>query len=324
MRRPWVHVPTRGLQGLAVLGLGLVVACGTLVGGVQGVRAAASALGADDSSTAVAGPAPVGGKGTPGVSATAGVSAAPGSPAPGKNGPAGSSQLQPVPAGDNRTAPAPAGGGGQTGSGQSAQGQKPQSQNTQAQNPQGQNAQDDATSGQSTQSQSSSTQPAAAAARTSTTTAAGPVYKTVGVIRNLMTHYCADLPGRTGSVAENALVAQYTCDGSTNDNQVYQTVTQADGTFLLRNLRSGWCLDVNGGGAVAKGTVVNTHKCLLGSSDNQMFRKEAHGSGFFLVNVKSNLCLNVSNPDGVDNKVLGMRLTLFPCSTNDDHIWVFG
>lgn len=160
--------------------------------------------------------------------------------------------------------------------------------------------------------------------RATTSQARGPVYATVGVIRNLMTHYCADLPGRTGSVEENVVVAQYTCDGGSNDNQVYQTVTQPDGTFLLRNLKSGWCLDVDGSGSVAKGTGVNTHNCLLGSQDNQMFRKEYQGDGFFLVHVKSGLCLNVSNPDGVDNKVLELRLTLFPCSTDDDHVWTFG
>jgi hypothetical protein len=55
-----------------------------------------------------------------------------------------------------------------------------------------------------------------------------------------------------------------------------------------------------------------------------MFRRESHGDGFFLVNVKSGLCLNVSNPDGVDNKVLGLWVTLFTCSTSDDHIWTFG
>ncbi|GLY28864.1 RICIN domain-containing protein [Kineosporia sp. NBRC 101731] len=314
VRKPWMHVPTHGLGGLGVLGAGLVVGVGLLLGGVAAVQAAASAIGGDDtpgSATAAA----AGGRPS-GRASTGAVTPVPSSSGSGKAGVATNPALAPVPAGNNG-----AGGGAAAGGG------KPASAGGTTAPAAGQTTRGQSTgSGGTSTSSSSGTQPAAAAAaaRSSATTAAGPAYKTVGVIRNLMTHYCADLPGRTGSVAENALVAQYTCDGSSNDNQVYQTVTQADGTFLLRNLKSGWCLDVNGGGAAAKGTVVNTHKCLLGSADNQMFRKEFHGSGFFLVNVKSNMCLNVSNPDGVDNKVLGMRLTLFPCSTQDDHLWTFG
>ncbi|GAA3621245.1 hypothetical protein GCM10022223_42650 [Kineosporia mesophila] len=115
-----------------------------------------------------------------------------------------------------------------------------------------------------------------------------------------------------------------TCVPGASDNQQFQTVAAADGTFLLRNVASGWCLDVNGSGSVKSGTVVNTHGCLPGNQDNQMFRKQAQGNGFFLVHVKTGMCLNVSNPYGVDNQVADLKLTLFACSAKDDHIWTFG
>ncbi|MBT0768518.1 RICIN domain-containing protein [Kineosporia sp. J2-2] len=152
--------------------------------------------------------------------------------------------------------------------------------------------------------------------------AAGNVV-TVGVIRNLITGFCADLPGRAAA-DENVLVRQNTCAPGASDNQQFQTVAAADGTFLLRNVASGWCLDVDGSGSVESGTVVNTHGCLPGSQDNQMFRKQAQGNGFFLVHVKTGMCLNVSNPYGVDNKVADLKLTLYACSAKDDHIWTFG
>src|SRR5689334_13558877 len=59
---------------------------------------------------------------------------------------------------------------------------------------------------------SSKTKQPAGPAPVTTTTASVPSPVTVGVIRNLMTHYCVDLPGRTGSVEESVAAAQYTCD----------------------------------------------------------------------------------------------------------------
>ncbi len=146
---------------------------------------------------------------------------------------------------------------------------------------------------------------------------------TVGVIRNLMTSFCVDLPTRD-AVGTGAAVKQYTCSSGSSDNQEYQTVAQADGTFLLRNAKSQVCLDLSGPGSVATGSAVTTGTCLIGSQDNQMWRRQYVGNGFFLVHVKSGLCLNVSNPNGVDNKVLGLNITLFTCSATDDHVWQFG
>nr|WP_269328729.1 RICIN domain-containing protein [Kineosporia babensis] len=149
----------------------------------------------------------------------------------------------------------------------------------------------------------------------------GTTVQRIGVVRNLVTGYCVDLSG-TGAVSENVLVVQNDCVPGKADNQAYETVTQADGTFLLRNVKSQWCLDVNGSGNVEPGIVVNTHTCLLGDQDNQMFKKQAQGDGFFLVHVKSGLCLDVSNENNGQTSP-GAKLTLFTCSAEDDHVWSF-
>ncbi len=149
----------------------------------------------------------------------------------------------------------------------------------------------------------------------------GATVRKVGVIKNLVTGFCVDLPG-LAATAENVIVLQNHCNPGDADNHDFETVTQADGTFLLRNIKSQWCLDVNGSGNVEPGSVVNTLSCLLGDQDNQMFKKQAQGDGFFLVHVKSGLCLDVSNED---NKQMepNRKLTLWHCSADDDHIWTF-
>jgi len=160
------------------------------------------------------------------------------------------------------------------------------------------------------------TNPTAAAATRTTSS--------IGVIRNLGNGLCVDLSGR-GSVAENVLVQQHACNVGSADNQMYQSIS-ADGgsTFLLRNIRSGWCLDVNGSDSVAPNIVVNTHTCLFGDQDNQMFRKEPHGSGFYLVNVKSGLCLGVSYADGKQD-AYQQPLILATCGDSGGRdVWSFG
>lgn len=150
----------------------------------------------------------------------------------------------------------------------------------------------------------------------------GTSTKTVGVVRNLVNGYCLDLPG-LGAVSENVTILQTNCFPGKSDNQVYQTVTQANGTFLLRNKKSQWCLDVAGTESVEPGTALATSTCRIGDVDNQMFKKEAQGQGFFLVHTKSGLCLDPEGPDGA-NSPIDTALALNPCSATDNQIWTFG
>ncbi|GAB6898946.1 RICIN domain-containing protein [Kineosporia succinea] len=292
-RIPALSFPTRGVKGVAVMAGSLVAVAALVFGGVKGVQAIAGSFGDEEKPAAtVAAVAPTGSPSpTPtGVRPTR-ERAASGTPSRADDPAVADPAAQPA-GGGAKARPEETAGTGPT-------------------------AGDDApvTGGTKATDASSSS-------KASTTAAATIVTTSVGVLRNRVTGLCADLDG-TGTVAENVLVRQRACAPGSGDNQEYQTVKDPDGSFLLRNVKSQWCLDVNGSGTVSSGISVNTHNCLFGTRDNQMFRAQAQGSGFYLVHVKSGLCLNVANPDG-SNQVAGLKLTLYPCHPDDDHVWSFG
>jgi len=139
-----------------------------------------------------------------------------------------------------------------------------------------------------------------------------------GVIKNLVTGQCVDLPD-SGVPAPGTGVNQYTCLPGT-DNQDFELVDQS-GLLLIRNLESNYCLDLPGTGSSEIGAVVLVDPCQAGNSDNQMWRAKRQGDGFYLVNVKSGLCLDVSNSNEQERLQLGQILTLYTCTPDDDHIW---
>jgi hypothetical protein len=141
----------------------------------------------------------------------------------------------------------------------------------------------------------------------------------MGVIRNLTTGQCVDLPD-SGVPAAGSAINEYTCTPGTDDNQDFQLVEQF-GQVMIRNLKSNLCLDLPGTGRVGKETVVTVGYCQAGDSDNQMFRAQAQGAGYYLVNVKSGLCLDVSGATDAERDKLGQPLTLYTCSPDDDHVW---
>ncbi|GLY28881.1 RICIN domain-containing protein [Kineosporia sp. NBRC 101731] len=293
-RLPSVGFPARGVKGMAVMAGIVVVLVALVAGGVKGVQAFT---------------------GSPGEDAAGSVTVATGSslPSPTGVGPTRERSAAGTPSRTTDPAAANPAGGGAAADPDPAAGQGRNSGGSREPTTRGTTQGNGGSEPTDTSSSSKTSAPAAAAADTITT---------VGVLRNLVTGFCADLDG-TGTVAENVLVRQRACSPGSGDNQEYQTVKDQDGSFLLRNVKSQWCLDVNGSGSVNSGVAVNTHNCLFGSRDNQMFRARAQGNGFYLVHVKSGLCLNVANPDG-SNKVAGLKLTLYPCHPDDDHIWRFG
>nr|WP_269328734.1 RICIN domain-containing protein [Kineosporia babensis] len=146
--------------------------------------------------------------------------------------------------------------------------------------------------------------------------------RSVGVIRNSFSGMCVDLP-YYGAVDEGSQVTQFECRPGDGDNQMYETVSRGGDAFLIRNQKSNWCLDVDGLGAAPAGSNVKARTCAFGSADNQMFRKQSQGGGFYLVNVKSGLCLDVSDADNA-NRRADQPLTLWRCSPDNDHVWTFG
>ena len=103
------------------------------------------------------------------------------------------------------------------------------------------------------------------------------------------------------------------------------------GTQALVNTGSGLCLDPPGAGAPPAATDINGLTCLdPSSSDNQEFRLEDSGqvkygqAEYFVKHALSGDCLDISGlaADGTDQAV-GQNVTLFTCSADDDHLWVF-
>lgn len=144
----------------------------------------------------------------------------------------------------------------------------------------------------------------------------------MGVIRNLATGQCVDLPD-AGVPAVGTGVNQYDCLPGATDNQDFQLVEQF-GELMIRNLRTNYCLDLPGTEGVDPGAVVVVGPCQAGEYDNQMFRAEPKGGGYYLRHVKSGLCLDVSGFTDEERMRPGAVLTLYTCSPNDDHIWTVG
>ncbi|MBT0772283.1 ricin-type beta-trefoil lectin domain protein [Kineosporia sp. J2-2] len=136
----------------------------------------------------------------------------------------------------------------------------------------------------------------------------------LGVIKNLNTGLCVDLPD-AGVPAAGGAISEYECIPGAGDNQDFQAVEVGDQVWL-RNLKSNYCLDLPGAEAVDPLTVVLASPCVQGTSDNQMFQARVQGKGFAFVNVKSDLCLDVADPvNGNHNLVLNT------CSGAGSQVW---
>jgi hypothetical protein len=149
------------------------------------------------------------------------------------------------------------------------------------------------------------------------------------LIHNVMTGMCVDVPGN-GNGQLNGEVEQYTCDGSSSDNQLWDLVVDKNMTgprgatlFTIRNSKDGLCLDLPGSGTVQKAGVTE-YKCLPGSGDNQMWYLERKASGRYWIHSYDSVghqCLDVSGLHGSGGEEA--NLTIYPCSLQDDHLWTF-
>lgn len=146
----------------------------------------------------------------------------------------------------------------------------------------------------------------------------GPGMSDPVLLYNTVTGKCADIPGG-GPGTLGGGVFQYTCIGSNSDNQLWRLevvgkASDGNALFRIRNAKDDLCMDVPNNGSVAAGTVMSEYTC-AGPEDNQLFRMVARPGGLWLVNDKSNLCLDVG---GTGNEA---RLSLYTCSDKDDHFW---
>lgn len=169
---------------------------------------------------------------------------------------------------------------------------------------------------------------------------AAPPGNTTSILRNVASNWCADLPDY--GPTQNSYVYEYPCNSSSGDNMLWTftytgntvRVPGPNGTierytFLLRNTKSGQCMDLPDTGAAPAGTRVWMHSCTAGSGDNQEWVRW-YGPGDdsshpYYLNVRSGLCLDVDGWGGPQN---GLPLTVFYCygsgypnNGSDDHLW---
>ncbi|MFF5055240.1 RICIN domain-containing protein [Micromonospora sp. NPDC000663] len=144
-------------------------------------------------------------------------------------------------------------------------------------------------------------------------------------IVNLRRKTCVDLPN-FGAGTRDGPVGQFTCAKTGDDNQEWTFElrgTDRDGyqLYWVRNKDDGFCLDAPGIGKVESNTPVNETGCY--DNDNQYFRLEPKVTSggwqyYWLRNTASKLCLDIPSEGNADPRA---PLTLFACSSNNDHEW---
>ncbi|MFJ3698686.1 RICIN domain-containing protein, partial [Streptomyces sp. NPDC090052] len=150
------------------------------------------------------------------------------------------------------------------------------------------------------------------------------------LIKNSVTHLCAELPGRDngqigGPVQEND------CNPTDQDNQIWDLEVQHphggpnnNSLFQIRNIKDRLCMDLPEGGSQPIGAVVSEFTCAGTNPDNQLWwlAKQDDGHYWFRNQASNGLCLNVDgySPPGKPVTTKN-RLTLQKCANNDDREW---
>lgn len=157
-----------------------------------------------------------------------------------------------------------------------------------------------------------------------------PDQRTNFQLKNVTTGRCADLPGM-GKGKLDGPVLQHDCLNNWDaDNQVWDFVlAQKDkgpggrDLVVIKNRKSGLCLDLPGRGGQPDRTGLNQTYCNLTLQDNQLWWVENLGGNrtFWIHNYASDQrCLEVwgEKPDFGGNDA---RLGVYKCSPTDDHVW---
>ncbi|MFG1890456.1 RICIN domain-containing protein [Micromonospora sp. NPDC049051] len=145
-------------------------------------------------------------------------------------------------------------------------------------------------------------------------------------IYNLRYKVCVDVPN-FGPGRSEGPVGQFECARNRDDNQQWtfepRGVDSSGGyqLYWIRNIDDRLCIDLPGSGKVEANTAVQQYECR--DHDNQYFRLEPkRDSGglqyYWLRATKSGMCLDIPSQGNADPKA---PLTLFPCSSGDDHEW---
>ncbi|MER5552010.1 RICIN domain-containing protein [Streptomyces sp. NPDC002793] len=149
------------------------------------------------------------------------------------------------------------------------------------------------------------------------------------LIKNRVTGLCVDVPDY-GKGKVNGSVEQFTCNGTSGDNQLWDLVVNQEGAgpggadlFTIRNSKDNYCADLPDFGGKPVHTRVYEYYCRPGSGDNQMWFLDKRANGTFWIrnHASKGLCLDVAGENGAGGR--GAGLMLFTCSDGDDHLWSF-
>ncbi|MCG7204480.1 RICIN domain-containing protein [Streptomyces arenae] len=146
------------------------------------------------------------------------------------------------------------------------------------------------------------------------------------LLRNTTTKKCADVPGY-GNGTSDGPVREYTCDGTTADNQLWDLEVRypKDGPgsaalFQIRNAKDQLCMDLPDYGSAKLSSPITEYKCDGTKRDNQLWWLDKQpGGAYWIRNFASdNLCLDVAGFSTGGNDT---NLTLYYCSDDDDQEW---
>ncbi|MDJ1642762.1 RICIN domain-containing protein [Streptomyces pakalii] len=138
------------------------------------------------------------------------------------------------------------------------------------------------------------------------------------MLKNQRTGLCVDVPGEDAQKPAIPL-KQGTCRATTADNQLYDLkVVDKDGgpqgssLFVIKNRKSGLCLDLASYKAVTPGSKIMEYHCNGTTADNQLWWLDPNKHGNRIRNaVSNNLCMGVAGGDG---SKLDAALQLQTCS----------
>lgn len=152
-----------------------------------------------------------------------------------------------------------------------------------------------------------------------------PVVPAAGILlRNSTTQRCVDIPNY-GKGTVSGPVGQYTCDGTSADNQLFDLkVVRPDGApgglplFVIRNVKDQLCVDVSWEAAQPVGTPIAEFDCAGTTNDNQLWWVEKQDTGYWIRNFgRDQLCLDEPGwNSGKDS-----QLALGKCSNYQAQEW---
>jgi hypothetical protein len=145
--------------------------------------------------------------------------------------------------------------------------------------------------------------------------AASPQQNPVYSLQNFLSGGCADVLGHSGD--NHAAVANWHCDGLTNQNWEFRPIGDGSGYNYLVAVHSGKCLtvDISNANGDFGGDVVQD-QCL--GTATQMWRQDSLNNFKFLVLKYNNKCLDLDTRGGTGD---GAVIHNWTCHNGNNQLW---